>query len=72
MTIRRRLVETPSGFVHVRSAGAGPPILLLHWTPASSRLYIPALEELGTRDTPATPRTTWDTASRTRAPLPGG
>ena len=47
MTIRRRLVETPSGFVHVRSAGAGPPILLLHWTPASSRLYIPALEELG-------------------------
>ena len=46
MTIRRVLIETSSGFVHVRSAGAGPPILLLHWTPSSSRQYVPALYEL--------------------------
>ena len=46
MTIRRTLVETPSGFVHVRSTGSGSPILLLHWTPASSRLYVPALKEI--------------------------
>ncbi|MGY8962680.1 MAG: alpha/beta fold hydrolase [Rhodospirillales bacterium] len=39
----RAFVETPSGFVHVRSAGNGMPIILLHWTPASSRQYTPAL-----------------------------
>ena len=47
MTIRRTLVETPSGFIHVRTAGSGSPILLLHWTPASGRQYVPVLEELG-------------------------
>ena len=46
MTVRRTLVETSAGFVHVRSAGAGRPILLLHWTPASSRQYLPLLREL--------------------------
>ncbi len=47
MTIRRTLVETPSGVVHVRTAGSGSPILLLHWTPASSRQYLPVLKALG-------------------------
>ncbi|MDE0327948.1 MAG: alpha/beta fold hydrolase, partial [Anaerolineaceae bacterium] len=47
MSIRRSLVETPSGFVHVRAAGSGSPILLLHWTPASSRQYVPVLDKLG-------------------------
>lgn len=47
MTICRTLVETPSGFVHVRSGGSGSPIMLLHWTPASSRQYVSVLNKLG-------------------------
>ncbi len=46
MKIKRSFVETPSGFVHVRSAGTGSPILLLHWTPASSRQYFHVLRHL--------------------------
>ena len=44
MKISRTFVETSSGFVHVRSAGTGNPIVLLHWTPASNRQYVPALK----------------------------
>ena len=44
--ISRTFAETSSGFVHVRSAGNGPPIVLLHWTPASNRQYIPVLKLL--------------------------
>lgn len=44
--INRAFVETASGFVHVRSAGNGTPIMLLHWTPASSRQYEPILSGL--------------------------
>ncbi len=43
---QRAMIETPSGFVHVRSEGDGIAVLLLHWTPASSRQYIPLLSGL--------------------------
>ncbi len=46
MKISRRFIETPSGFVHVRSAGKGTPLLLLHWTPASNRQYLHVLNHL--------------------------
>ena len=44
--MRRTLVKTTAGHVHVRIAGSGDPILLLHWTPASSRQYMGVLEHL--------------------------
>lgn len=46
MNTSRAIIETPSGHVHVRSstkAGNGDAIVLLHWTPASSRQFIPVL-----------------------------
>jgi pimeloyl-ACP methyl ester carboxylesterase len=47
--IRRSLLETPAGVVHVRTAGAGAPVLLLHWTPGSSNQYKAILPELAAR-----------------------
>lgn len=46
MTTHRALIETDLGFVHVRSAGHGKAVMLLHWTPASSRQYEPILSGL--------------------------
>lgn len=46
MSNSRAYVETPSGHVHVRSsskAGNGEAIVLLHFTPASSRQFVAAL-----------------------------
>lgn len=47
--IRRLLVDTPAGTIHVRTAGLGAPVLLLHWTPGSSRQYLHVLPELAAR-----------------------
>jgi pimeloyl-ACP methyl ester carboxylesterase len=44
--IRRTFVETASGHAHVRSVGNGRAMLLLHWTPSSSRQYLPVLPGL--------------------------
>lgn len=43
--IERRMVATARGHFHVRIAGpeAGRPLVLLHWTPGSSRQYEPEL-----------------------------
>jgi len=41
--ISRSLVKTSSGHVHVRSAGEGKPLILMHWTPASGRQFGPLL-----------------------------
>jgi pimeloyl-ACP methyl ester carboxylesterase len=43
--IERRMVATRHGHFHVRIAGpeAGRPLVLLHWTPGSSRQYEPTL-----------------------------
>ncbi|MDG2241936.1 MAG: alpha/beta fold hydrolase [Rhodospirillaceae bacterium] len=46
MTLRRSFIETESGYVHVRSKGSGDAVLLLHWTPSSSRQYIPVMSRL--------------------------
>jgi pimeloyl-ACP methyl ester carboxylesterase len=49
MSVRRCYVDTPAGQVHIRTAGEGPPVVLLHWTPASGRMYEPVLESLAAR-----------------------
>jgi pimeloyl-ACP methyl ester carboxylesterase len=49
MPLRRSYVDTRNGQVHVRIAGQGPAVVLLHWTPASGRMYEPVLEALATR-----------------------
>jgi pimeloyl-ACP methyl ester carboxylesterase len=43
--IERRIVPTHRGHFHVRIAGpeAGKPLVLLHWTPGSGRMYEPEL-----------------------------
>jgi pimeloyl-ACP methyl ester carboxylesterase len=48
----RALVNTPDGQIHIRTAGSGDAVVLMHWTPSSSRQYagvIPRLAELGYR-----------------------
>jgi pimeloyl-ACP methyl ester carboxylesterase len=50
--IRMSYVDTAAGQIHVRSAGAGPAFVLLHWAPASGRMYEPvmtALADMGYR-----------------------
>jgi pimeloyl-ACP methyl ester carboxylesterase len=49
MSVRRSYVDTHAGQVHIRTAGEGPPVVLLHWTPASGRMYEPALESFAAR-----------------------
>jgi len=39
MTVRRGYVDTRHGQVHYRESGSGAPLLLLHATPRSSRVY---------------------------------
>jgi len=36
-------VETPFGQLHARIQGSGKPLVLLHWAPASGRLYEPVM-----------------------------
>ena len=36
---RRRLLETPHGYMECREAGSGAPLVLLHATPTSSAMY---------------------------------
>lgn len=50
--MQRAFAKTESGHVHVRSsvkAGNTQAILLLHWTPASSRQFVPALSRLAAK-----------------------
>lgn len=41
--ITRLFAHTPYGQVHLRVTGEGTPLVLLHWTPWSSRQYMPAM-----------------------------
>lgn len=48
---RRRLLETPHGYMECREAGQGAPLVLLHATPTSSAMYaelLPYLVDGGT------------------------
>ena len=51
MRAKRGYVDTRDGQVHFRSAGdaEAPPVVLLHWTPASGRQYEPVLVALAAR-----------------------
>lgn len=48
--VRRHLVESPAGYIHVRTTGAPhqsqPELLFLHQIPASSRIWLPVMREL--------------------------
>jgi pimeloyl-ACP methyl ester carboxylesterase len=44
--LQRTLVPTPDGHIHVRAAGAGDAVILMHWTPSSSRQYVPIIHAL--------------------------
>lgn len=48
---RRAYVITRRGLVHLRHAGSGPPVVLLHDSPRSSRLHEPLLAALSERFT---------------------
>ena len=39
-TIRKGFVNTSHGQMHYRTAGSGPPVILVHGSPSSSRTYI--------------------------------
>ncbi|MBV6417820.1 MAG: Haloalkane dehalogenase [Steroidobacteraceae bacterium] len=39
MNVRRAYCDTTAGQVHYRSCGDGTPLVLLHWAPASGRMY---------------------------------
>lgn len=74
--LTRRLVSTRLGNVHVveKRAASGRPLLLLHMSPKSSRMYLPVMERLdrpvaaidrpgfGASDTPGAPPTMADYA----------
>lgn len=44
--IRKRYIDVPHGQVHFRTAGDGPPVVLLHDSPRSSVMHEPQLEWL--------------------------
>lgn len=47
ITIRRRIVDTPHGQVHVRATdGEGRPLLLLHQSPRSGLMFEPLMERV--------------------------
>jgi pimeloyl-ACP methyl ester carboxylesterase len=41
--MRMAYVDTPFGALHYRTQGRGVPLVLLHWAPASGRLYEPVM-----------------------------
>lgn len=50
--VRKGYVDTPSGQVHYREAGSGEPLILLHQSPSSSRMWeavLPGLGDAGVR-----------------------
>ena len=47
--IRSGYADTPLGQVHYREAGTGPPVVLLHESPISGRIFDAALPVLGRR-----------------------
>ena len=52
--LRKQYVDTDAGQLHLCTAGSGPDVVLLHWTPFSARMYeheLPRLAELGFRAT---------------------
>ncbi|MEC3911447.1 alpha/beta hydrolase [Sphingobium sp. CR2-8] len=46
MTIRRAFLDLPDGQIHYRQAGDGPPMLLLHPSPGSSRQMVGLIDAL--------------------------
>ena len=50
-TIRRRYVQAGDRLVHLRHAGTGPAVVLLHDSPRSSRLHLPLMQVLAASHT---------------------
>lgn len=49
MTPRKGYCDTAAGQVHFRECGTGSPLVLLHWAPASGRMYEPLLGRFAER-----------------------
>ncbi|MEZ5531149.1 MAG: alpha/beta fold hydrolase [Steroidobacteraceae bacterium] len=47
--VRRAYCDTSAGQVHFRACGDGAPLVLLHWAPASGRMYEHLLPEFAAR-----------------------
>ncbi|GIW08673.1 MAG: hypothetical protein KatS3mg060_3478 [Dehalococcoidia bacterium] len=43
---KRGFIDTPHGQIHYRAGGEGPPVVVLHPTPASARAMLPLIEAL--------------------------
>jgi pimeloyl-ACP methyl ester carboxylesterase len=49
--VKRRFISVGKRAVHYRRAGNGPPVVLIHASPASSRAVIPVIDALSARHT---------------------
>lgn len=45
LILRKGFVNTSHGQMHYRAAGSGPPVILVHGSPSSSRTYIDLIEQ---------------------------
>ena len=43
--IKRAYADTPEGQVHLRRAGTGDPLVLMHWCPSNGRQYEPVIPD---------------------------
>ncbi|MFN8534225.1 MAG: alpha/beta fold hydrolase [Dehalococcoidia bacterium] len=67
---KRGFVDTPHGQVHYRAGGEGPPVVVLHPTPSSSRAMLPFLEALAERGVRAIGMDTMGFGDSDRPPAP--
>ncbi len=49
--VRKGFVNTSHGQMHYRAAGSGPPVILVHGSPSSSRTYIDLIEKFSNQFT---------------------
>jgi len=68
--IRRRLLETPHGYIECREAGQGTPLVLLHATPTSAAMYDDLLPHLAADGVHAMALSTMGYGASDRPPTP--
>lgn len=68
--IRRRLLDTPHGYMECREAGQGAPLVLLHATPTSAAMYDDLLPHLAVEGVHAMALSTMGYGASDRPPTP--